>query len=407
MSDAIKSSVAQRRFRYQQANSHAAQFYHDDWFLCESVATFVEGALSHNEAAIVVATKSHCDEIKRLLRTRCEDFDHAHKFGQLTILEAETILPQIQPKGRVEEQLFEKIILSLVDSVLTAFPRVRIYGELVNLLWEQGYADETVALERFWNRAAATRNFDLLCGYSLDGFAERKTCEHFQSVCSTHSHVFPAEDYHAHTDDAEKLRVVTSLQQKTLVLDRENPRKVDPPEPIRIAECESVNEVARVQKTVDCSFVMLNLDQLSDADTATVAARFGPLTRPVVLYSGVHTKPEAIAALKSSVYTFDRGGSQEAVVIIAGLEIDPIRHRVLREGDEIEFTISEFKILYYLATRPGQVASRSQIIAAIKMQNFAVSERLIDVQVFKIRKKLGEYGQLIETVRGIGYRFKD
>jgi two-component system alkaline phosphatase synthesis response regulator PhoP len=89
------------------------------------------------------------------------------------------------------------------------------------------------------------------------------------------------------------------------------------------------------------------------------------------------------------------------------LEIHPGRHEALVEGKSISLTFTEFAILKYLAQRPGWVFTRYQIVDAVHGQEYNVTERSVDVQVAGLRRKLGPYGKYIETVRGVGYRFKE
>jgi two-component system alkaline phosphatase synthesis response regulator PhoP len=89
------------------------------------------------------------------------------------------------------------------------------------------------------------------------------------------------------------------------------------------------------------------------------------------------------------------------------LVIDPARHEVLFKGEPIPLTATEFGILHFLALRPGWVFSREQIISAVKGDDYPVTDRAVDVQIVGLRKKLGDAGTCIETVRGIGYRFKE
>jgi two-component system, OmpR family, alkaline phosphatase synthesis response regulator PhoP len=89
------------------------------------------------------------------------------------------------------------------------------------------------------------------------------------------------------------------------------------------------------------------------------------------------------------------------------LIIDRSRHEVLVAGKPVDLTASEFSILQYLARRPGWVFTREQIISAIRGDDYAVTERSVDVQIVGLRKKLGPIGARIETVRGVGYRFKE
>ncbi|ADH86265.1 response regulator transcription factor [Desulfurivibrio alkaliphilus] len=90
----------------------------------------------------------------------------------------------------------------------------------------------------------------------------------------------------------------------------------------------------------------------------------------------------------------------------AGIVIDPRRHQVLVQDKPVSLTISEFSILELLARRPGWVFSRQQIIDTVRGYDYAITPRAVDVQVFGLRKKLGQAGACIETVRGVGYRLK-
>ena len=96
-----------------------------------------------------------------------------------------------------------------------------------------------------------------------------------------------------------------------------------------------------------------------------------------------------------------------SVIQVEGMQIHPGRHEVTMGDNVVDLTPSEFRILHYLARRPGWVYSRDQIIDAIRGHGYVVTDRAIDVQVVGLRKKLGDYGKFIETVRGIGYRFRD
>ncbi len=96
-----------------------------------------------------------------------------------------------------------------------------------------------------------------------------------------------------------------------------------------------------------------------------------------------------------------------SLVKIGDLTIDPTRHEVLDKGNPVVLTATEFRILHYLSRHPGWVFSRDQIISAVKGDDYPVTERSVDVQIAGLRKKLGRAGSVIETVRGVGYRFKE
>ena len=92
---------------------------------------------------------------------------------------------------------------------------------------------------------------------------------------------------------------------------------------------------------------------------------------------------------------------------IHDLQIDPGRHEVLVGSRPVELTRTEFQILHFLARRPGWVYSRYEIVNGIKGEEAIVTDRSVDVQIAGLRKKLGEAGRYVETVRGIGYRFRE
>ncbi|MCA1962229.1 MAG: response regulator transcription factor [Desulfomonile sp.] len=115
-----------------------------------------------------------------------------------------------------------------------------------------------------------------------------------------------------------------------------------------------------------------------------------------------------LARTKAVLRRFRREQPQDSAVVQAhDVVINPARHEVLVSGKAVELTASEFRIMHFLARRPGWVFSREQIIDAVRGQDYPVTERSVDVQIVGLRKKLGEAGRLIETVRGVGYRFKE
>lgn len=95
------------------------------------------------------------------------------------------------------------------------------------------------------------------------------------------------------------------------------------------------------------------------------------------------------------------------VLSIHGIEIHPGRHMVTIKDKKIELTSTEFSLIHLLARRPGWVFTRYQIVDAVHGSDYPVTDRSVDVQVVGLRKKLGKAGKYIETVRGVGYRFKD
>jgi two-component system phosphate regulon response regulator PhoB len=92
---------------------------------------------------------------------------------------------------------------------------------------------------------------------------------------------------------------------------------------------------------------------------------------------------------------------------IENIVIHPGRHEVRVANRPVELTLSEFKLLHFLARRRGWVFTRYQIVDALRGEDYPVTDRSVDVLVVGLRKKLGQAGVLIETVRGVGYRFRE
>ena len=87
--------------------------------------------------------------------------------------------------------------------------------------------------------------------------------------------------------------------------------------------------------------------------------------------------------------------------------VDLAKHEVTVKGKQVELTATEFKLLHFLTQRPGWVFTRQQILDGVHGDNYAITDRAVDVQIVGLRRKLGSVGRYIETVRGVGYRFKE
>jgi two-component system phosphate regulon response regulator PhoB len=114
-----------------------------------------------------------------------------------------------------------------------------------------------------------------------------------------------------------------------------------------------------------------------------------------------------VARVRANLRRLDTQPKSNDMIQILDLTIDPTRFEVSVKGKKVDLTYTEFKTLHTLARRPGRVFTRYQIVDAIRGENYAVTDRAVDVQIVSLRKKLGSFGKYIETVRGVGYRFKD
>jgi len=117
---------------------------------------------------------------------------------------------------------------------------------------------------------------------------------------------------------------------------------------------------------------------------------------------------ELIARTRAVLRRRSRNEEESAPGRIAypGLVVDPVRHEILVEDDPVDFTATEFRLLAFLARHPGRAFTRRQLLARIGADDSVVIDRNIDVHVRALRKKLGEQRGRIETLRGVGYRFR-
>lgn len=123
------------------------------------------------------------------------------------------------------------------------------------------------------------------------------------------------------------------------------------------------------------------------------------------------TKPFSPKILIARIRTVLRRskGSKEVgeILNVVGITMDVSKHKVVIDSENVELSTTEFDILKVLMLSPGWVFSRNQIIDSVKGSNYPVTQRSVDVQILGLRKKLGDKGQYIETVRGVGYRLKE
>ena len=124
------------------------------------------------------------------------------------------------------------------------------------------------------------------------------------------------------------------------------------------------------------------------------------------------TKPFSPRVLRARIKallrrTKMREPTEHSVLELGAILIHPGKREVKLDGQSAQLTNMEFKILHFLGSRRGWAFTRSQIVTAIRGEDFAVTDRSVDTIIVGLRKKLGDHSHFVETVRGIGYRFKD
>jgi len=124
------------------------------------------------------------------------------------------------------------------------------------------------------------------------------------------------------------------------------------------------------------------------------------------------TKPFSPRVLAARVKAVMRRNKTQPVgdsdtIAIHGITIDPGKHMVTVDNQSLDLTLTEFRILHYLSKRPGWVFTRYQIVESARGEDSEVTDRSVDVHIVSLRRKLGQAGKYIDTVRGVGYRLQE
>ena len=205
---------------------HVVQFYSDDSFLLEGLSRFIGSALGAGDAAIVIATKAHRDELTSRLQGLGLDTARSIKQGRFVSLDAAETLSKFMVDGWPDEARFEEVVGGVLKGVTSAVkgglqPRVAAFGEMVALLWADGQGDAAIRLEQLWNDLAKKHSFYLHCAYPMSGFAHSQDGDPILKICAEHSHVIPAESYTELSTEPDRLRSIALLQQKAQALETE------------------------------------------------------------------------------------------------------------------------------------------------------------------------------------------
>jgi PAS domain S-box-containing protein len=208
-------------WREMRESEHVVQLYETDAFLLDAVHGFIGTGLRTGEAGIVVATSALRAGLAERLQSDGVDVPAMTSSGQYISLDAAETLSTFVVGGSPDTARFAEVIGGLVERASAGRRRLRIYGEMVAVLWADGDYVSAIHLERLWNDLQKSHSFSLLCGYPASGFGGEGFATSLAEVCAEHSQVIPAESYTAVTDPDERLRAIALLQQKANSLEAE------------------------------------------------------------------------------------------------------------------------------------------------------------------------------------------
>lgn len=176
---------------------HIVQLYQDQQFLNRAVCRFAAGALASGEAIILVPTLAHWDAFCPRLMAEGVDVKAAQSSGQLSIVDADELLPQFMRDGMPDAPVF----LGLASDVIARargggrYPKVRWWGEMVNVLWEQGDIAASMNLEDQFDQLAHQHDIAIFCSFVMDNFDSQVHTRMLPRLGQNHSHLIPVEDY--------------------------------------------------------------------------------------------------------------------------------------------------------------------------------------------------------------------
>ncbi len=166
---------------------HLVEFYESDAGLAGAVARFLAPATPEPPAALVVATPAHRAAFEEALIASGVDVAGDLAAGRYASFDAAGLLGTFMVHGVPDQACFEREVGAVIERMTAGGRPLRIYGEMVALLWEGGDAASAVALEDFWNEIGSKYDFELLCAYRLGSFDNEDDALAFRRVCEQHA----------------------------------------------------------------------------------------------------------------------------------------------------------------------------------------------------------------------------
>lgn len=171
------------------AAQHSMQLFDSRDSVADVVSGFIAEGVEAGDVVLAVMRRETWESTARRLRERRVDPAVAQASGGLTVLDAAATLETFRVNGRIDQKLFEDSVGTLVWALASSDRRLRIYGEMVDVLASTGDFRIALQLEARWNELRAETPFTLFCGYSAENFGNPKLSETLQLTCQAHSHI--------------------------------------------------------------------------------------------------------------------------------------------------------------------------------------------------------------------------
>ena len=176
---------------------HIVQLYQDQDFLNRAVCRFAAAAIANGEGIILVPTAAHWQAFRPRLETEGVDVDAAQACGQLTVVDADELLPQFMRDSMPDAPVFLGLASDVIATARAGgrYPKVRWWGEMVNVLWERGDVAASMHLEDQFDHLAHEHEIAIFCSFAMDNFNGEVHSRMLPRLGENHSHLIPVEDY--------------------------------------------------------------------------------------------------------------------------------------------------------------------------------------------------------------------
>jgi hypothetical protein len=173
------------------------QLYQDQQFLNRAVCRFAAAAIANGEGIILVPTAAHWEAFRPRLEAEGVDIKAAQGRGQLTVVDADELLPQFMQDAMPDAPVFLGIAADVIARARGAgrYPKVRWWGEMVNILWERGDVAASMSLEDQFDHLAHEHEIAIFCSFVMDNFNGEVHSRMLPRLGENHSHLIPVEDY--------------------------------------------------------------------------------------------------------------------------------------------------------------------------------------------------------------------
>jgi hypothetical protein len=186
-----------RIVRDPASTDHIVQLYQDEEFLNRAVCRFAGAAITNGEGLILVPTLSHWHGMRPRLEAEGVDVEAARKRGQLTVVDADEFLPRFMRDSMPDSPLFLGLAADVIEEAHAGgrYEKVRWWGEMVNVLWEQGNVAASMGLEDLFDQLGHKHDIALFCSFLMDNFDGDVHARMLPRLGTNHSHLIPVEHY--------------------------------------------------------------------------------------------------------------------------------------------------------------------------------------------------------------------